>query len=191
MLSNVIGDLILVLFFATEGRARKGAGAKSFGVGPFDRGSTRLVKRAVLWAVLGLLLAPLLNHFHLGQLKCSGNVGWFGVAVATAGVGLRLWANQTLGAFYTRTLRVEHNQSIIQQGPYRFIRHPGYLGSLLLWSGVALSTMNGLVLGAIGTMMCFVYHQRIQAEEEMLTTWNAEDYRAYCSRSWRLLPFVY
>ena len=91
-----------------------------------------------------------------------------------------------LGKFYTRTLKVTENQSIVHVGPYRFIRHPGYLGSILIWSGVAASTQNWIVLLIVLIVMFSVYVYRIQSEEKMLLATNA-DYAEYRKQTWRLI----
>ena len=88
---------------------------------------------------LSLLGAPVLNSFGVGRID-AGSVGWIGLVIAILGIALRFWANRTLGQFYTRTLRVTEDQPIIDQGPYRVIRHPGYLGVLLMWVGASLAT---------------------------------------------------
>jgi protein-S-isoprenylcysteine O-methyltransferase len=137
---------------------------------------------------LALLAAWLLHPFKIGSLPAW--VGWFGLIVALCGVLLRWWANRALGAFYTRTLKVTENQSIVRAGPYRLIRHPGYLGSILMWSGVAAATANWIVIVVVLAVMFGVYIYRIQIEENMLVTTNAE-YAEYRKHTWRLLPFVY
>jgi protein-S-isoprenylcysteine O-methyltransferase len=95
-----------------------------------------------------------------------------------------------LGKFYTRTLKVVENQTIVREGPYRMIRHPGYLASILIWSGVAVSTQNWIVLVVVLIVMFSVYIYRIQTEEKMLVETNS-DYTQYQKNTWRLIPLVY
>jgi hypothetical protein len=44
-----------------------------------------------------------------------------------------------LGRFYTRTLVTVSNQELVNRGAYRLVRHPGYRGSLLTWTGASLA----------------------------------------------------
>ncbi len=62
-------------------------------------------------------------------------VSWLGLVIMLLGLGLRVWSMRVLGAYYSRTLRVTDTQVIVTQGPYRIVRHPGYLGTILLWVG--------------------------------------------------------
>ena len=95
------------------------------------------------------------------------------------------------GQSYTRTLHIVEAQGLVQTGPYARIRHPGYLGSLLLWSGAA--TASGSVLAPILVLgvLLIAYCIRIGAEDRMLETRFGALFGAYRQRSWRLLPFLY
>jgi protein-S-isoprenylcysteine O-methyltransferase Ste14 len=187
-LTSILGYLILIGFFLTESRIRTGQEAKSFERGQFDQRSTAYIGIAYLISVFVLLSSWLFNGFGVATLATW--VGWLGIVVALTGALLRWWANRVLGAFYTRTLKVTENQTIIREGPYRVIRHPGYLGSILMWSGVAAATANWIVLSVVLVVMFGVYIYRIQIEEKMLLATNA-GYEAYRKQTWRLIPFLY
>ena len=96
-----------------------------------------------------------------------------------------------LGAFYTRTLRTSAEQRLIEDGPYRLVRNPGYLGDLLLWLGAGFAAANWIVLAIIIFPMLRVYRSRIKAEEAMLADAFPQEYSGYARRTWRLIPFLY
>jgi protein-S-isoprenylcysteine O-methyltransferase Ste14 len=108
-----------------------------------------------------------------------------------AGLVLRIWASRVLGSFYTRTLRTETEQHLIAKGPYRLVRHPGYLGTLLLWLGAGIATSNWIAVTAISLPMLGSYWYRIQAEEAMLAHTFPQEYQSYASHTWRLIPLIY
>ena len=135
-------------------------------------------------------VAPLLNRWRLGRLTVLG-MAWGGIAAMMAGLTVRVWAARVLGAFYTRTLRTSSTQSLVEEGPYRLVRHPGYLAVLLLWLGAGLASANVLVAGLITVSMGRAYRRRISSEEAMLTDTFGEDYVAYTRRTRRLIPWVY
>jgi protein-S-isoprenylcysteine O-methyltransferase len=101
-----------------------------------------------------------------------------------------VWAARTLGRYYTRTLRTTADQPLIQDGPYRVIRHPGYAANLLLWLGFGLAAGNTVILMVIATLMGLAYGRRIAVEEALLVQQLGEPYRAYQRRTWRLVPGV-
>ena len=183
--------LIAVFFLGIEGRLRQGQQAKSLRPGQFDQGSTRLIGAAVQISFITLLLAPVLNHFQMGQIRYGAFVGGFGLAVMMSGIALRYWAAKTLGEFYTRTLLIKAEHQIVESGPYRIIRHPGYLGFVLMLVGAGLATMNWVAAALITIVVLVIYAYRIHTEEQMLQAAFSEQYKAYMIRTWRLVPWVY
>jgi len=89
------------------------------------------------------------------------------------------------------TLRLVEGQHLITAGPYRLIRHPGYLSSLLLWLGAGGATTNGIVMALIGIPLVRAYRYRIQAEEALLAAAFPHEYHGYARRTWRLIPYLY
>jgi protein-S-isoprenylcysteine O-methyltransferase len=177
-------------FLGMERLARQGKKAKSLEFGPFDRGSTRLLGVAYLAAIVTLVLAPVLSAFQIGALDCI-LVGWAGIGLMLGGMALRFWANQVLGQLYTRTLCVAEDQPVIDHGPYKLLRHPGYSGMLLLWAGAGLATLNWTVASAVIVEMVGAYCYRIRCEEQMLQTVLEQRYESYRGHTWKLVPFVY
>jgi protein-S-isoprenylcysteine O-methyltransferase Ste14 len=191
--TTVAALLILGYFLVVEPRTRKGAAARSLESGAFDRGSTLAIGAAFGFSIMLLLLTLALNAFQLGPLplRFGAWLGWVGVGLMLAGLALRLLAARTLGAFYTRTLVAAPGQPVVQRGPYRVVRHPGYLGDLILWIGAALATQNLVAIAGIPVVMIAVYAYRIRREEAMLNATLGDSYAAYVARTWGLIPWVY
>jgi protein-S-isoprenylcysteine O-methyltransferase Ste14 len=189
MIAIILAYLLLILFFVIDARLRQGEAAKSLQGTESDRGSTMTLGRA--YAIGGILLvaAPVLDYFHIARLPDW--VSWVGLALMVAGLGLRVWAIRVLGEYYTRTLRTTERQTLIDRGPYHIVRHPGYLGVLMLWVGAGLATANWIVAMLIALIMFVAYRYRIQYEEQMLAATFGEEYRRYAGRTRRLIPFLY
>jgi protein-S-isoprenylcysteine O-methyltransferase Ste14 len=182
----IAGSALVATFFAVEGRLRQGEAARSFTAGRADRGTTRGVGAAFAVAVTA---GPALSLLRRGRLP--GPAGWLGVALMTGGLSLRIQAQRTLGAFYTRTLRTADEQQVVEAGPYASIRHPGYAGMLAFWTGYGLSLTSWPALAATAIPGAVAYHRRIAAEETMLQLSLGDNYRAYQRRTARLVPGLY
>jgi len=191
MASTFAAYLLICITLGADALFRTGAKARSLAPDAADRKSTRYISAAIAISILSLLLAPLLNHFHLGQLDSGGFPGWLGVVLMLLGMGLRVWAMRVLGRFYTRTLLTTADQRIVQEGPYRRVRHPGYSGTLLIWIGAGLAVSNWIVLAVVALVCCASYLYRIRTEEAMLVAAFGNDYEDYMRRTKRLIPFVY
>jgi protein-S-isoprenylcysteine O-methyltransferase len=181
-----IAGLLLWVGYEFLLRRRSDEEAASWHSGDSDRASTLLLMTAYAVAVvlvIGLDVA--------GVAGLPIGARWVGVVMVAAGLGLRAWGMRVLGRFYTRTLRVTAGQHVVASGPYRLIRHPGYAGSLLVWTGYCLGVGNWIALLAVSALMLTAYGWRIRAEECMLVDLLGEEYRRYQRRTARLVPFVY
>ena len=172
-------------FIALEGAARERGGGSSLDASAEDQGTTRLIVAAYGLAVG---LPPLLRCPRLRRLPSPA--AGLGLAVERAGLAIRFWSMRTLGASYSRTLRTTDAQPVVDRGPYGWVRHPGYLGSLLTWTGFALTSQSLPTVVSIGGLLAWAYRRRIAAEEELLTR-DLPGYLEYSRRTKKLIPFVW
>jgi len=183
-----IAALIVLLLYAAQSEIRFGRRARAIRTGSTDRKSTLAVSISAAMPVLGFVLAMkaksatvgafIPEWFRSALLPGLPLVAWFGVLLGGCAIMLRLWAVLTLRDRYTRTLLVQDEHSIERGGPYRYVRHPGYLGSLLCLNGIALASGNWpTVVALIATSAAYSY--RIKVEDEMLTATFGEPYIQY------------
>jgi protein-S-isoprenylcysteine O-methyltransferase Ste14 len=187
----LVAYALIIGFFLWERRSRQGAEAASFVRGTFDRGSTTLLAGVFTLGFALLLGALALNARGIGQMNVAPVVAWVGIVVMGLGIALRVWSSRVLGRYFTRTLRVAADQPIVSDGPYRVVRHPGYLGDILMWSGAAFAAVNWIVFVGLTLAAVLAYGYRIHVEEAMLQETLGAPYRAYMIHTWRLLPFIY
>lgn len=114
-------------------------------------------------------------------------LGWGALLAMGAGLALRTWAIAALGRWFTLRVGVESGQRLVQEGPYRLVRHPSYAGALLalVASAILLRAWVAAALGAVALYAAF--RRRIRHEERVLAG-NLPDYRAYVARTGALLP---
>jgi protein-S-isoprenylcysteine O-methyltransferase Ste14 len=101
----------------------------------------------------------------------------------------RAFAENTFASPLVR-IQTERHQHVVTTGVYSIIRHPMYLGGILLnlATPLLLGSKYGLVIGALVTLMIA---GRIIGEEKMLAT-QLEGYEDYRKRvKYRLIPFVW
>jgi protein-S-isoprenylcysteine O-methyltransferase len=179
--SLLAGYSLFGAFMLLESGARQGAAAKASRAGTEDRGTTRMLGAAY---GAGIVLVPIAAAVR-GRRNVPPLVG---PVLMLAAIALRMSAALTLGRFYTRTLRTAADQHVVRNGPYRFVRHPGYLGTLLMWTGFGLSTRDWLIGAICGAGMWLAYRRRIAAEETMLVQQLGDAYRDYMRTTPALLP---
>jgi len=118
-------------------------------------------------------------------------VAWLGVALAVVGLAIRAWAMRTLGTAYSRTLRMQAAQQLVTSEPYRWLRHPGYAGSLAVWIGATLAFGSWPAAVSVALVMLAACGWRIRSEEAMLSSAFGLAYRDYAARTSGLIPGIY
>jgi protein-S-isoprenylcysteine O-methyltransferase Ste14 len=170
---------------AVEAVARDRGHASSLRADSDDQDSTRMIVTA---DVLAATLSPLLRNLPLRPLpRAAAPVG---VALQATGLGLRIWSMRTLGASYSRTLHSADEQRVVNDGPYRLVRHPGYLGSLLTWTGFGLTSRSLPVLAGVIGLVGRAYRHRIAVEEDLLRR-DLPGYVEYSEHTKKLIPFIW
>lgn len=172
-------------FFALEATTRARGSAASLDASVDDQDTTRLILSAYAVAAT---VSPVLRWAPVPRLPYAA--GPAGVALQAGGLALRAWSMHTLGGFYSRTLRSEAEQEVINAGPYRLVRHPGYAGSLLTWTGFALTSRSVPVFALTAGLLGHAYQRRIRAEETLLRR-DLPGYTAYSLRTKKIIPFIW
>lgn len=104
---------------------------------------------------------------------------------------ITLWA-MAANRFFSATVRIqeEHGHSVISQGPYRFVRHPGYTGGIIYQIAVPLVLGSWWALiPSLLAVACFIL--RTALEDHTLQA-ELDGYQTYAQRvRYRLLPGVW
>lgn len=107
-----------------------------------------------------------------------------------AGVALRHLARRSLGRDFSYSVRINPDHALAASGPYAIVRHPAYLGTLLVMAGV-----TGLFGAPAGFALIVVFApmtiRRMRAEEALLVRRFGGEYRRYQRRVKRIIPHVW
>ena len=150
--------------------------------------------RWVIWvfAAIGLFDAfvPAWSD-RVGFWTIDGDaIRWLGVALVAVGGTLRLVTVFILGNRFSGLVAIQRGHQLVTTGLYGVIRHPSYLGALLLlfgW-GLAFRSVIGVLLGV---MLIPPIVARMNAEEGLLRSQFGSEYDSYRARTSRLIPGVY
>ncbi|HEY3276879.1 MAG TPA: isoprenylcysteine carboxylmethyltransferase family protein [Syntrophorhabdaceae bacterium] len=171
------------------------SGASLFSKGNLSSGEREDRRNRWVIAALGLigLLAgyvPAYTDLKEFWVMDGELVRWTGVILFALGGLLRLWPVFVLGSRFSGLVSIQPGHMLVTSGVYRVIRHPSYLGLIINMVGWALAFRS-----VIGILLCAltipVLLARIRAEERLLLGQFGDEYESYCSRTWRLIPWVY
>jgi protein-S-isoprenylcysteine O-methyltransferase Ste14 len=107
------------------------------------------------------------------------------------GLSIRIYSMRKLNKSYTRILQTTEQQKLYTGGLYKIIRHPGYLGTILIWIYFGFAIENYIVIFIAIPMTFISYTYRIKSEEKMLLNQFGQEYADYQKKSWRLIPYIW
>lgn len=148
----------------------------------------------LVWLVIILSILAANLVLFLYPRRFPGNASFYTAIAAVlilSGIGVRWWAILTLGRFFSVDIAVQEEHRVVEEGPYRLVRHPAYTGLLISFLGIGVAFMNwlSLILVMVPVTAFFVY--RIKIEEDALAEELGAAYLEYRRKTKRLVPGVF
>ena len=115
---------------------------------------------------------------------------WIGFIIAFVGVVVRRLCRKN-NRYFLWTTRAP--LEICTTGPYRFVRHPAYVGFLVLVFGLTAGLCQSWMIGLSFSVLTWFWVVRLAMEEEAAIRWSnvCDEYVAYAAKvRWALIPFV-
>jgi protein-S-isoprenylcysteine O-methyltransferase Ste14 len=137
-----------------------------------------------------VFFAPFSDSRSIATMNLGNPGRYLGLILIVPGFLLMQMAEKQLARQFSIEVTIQENHKLIQDGPYRFIRHPRYLGILIFFLGISF-TFQSLLAVFLVIALFLVLIWRIYAEEALMREEFGEEWDAYCRKSWRLIPLVY
>lgn len=109
-----------------------------------------------------------------------------GAAATLGAAALRTWAAAYMRSDVVHDPRV-HDSRLVADGPYRYVRNPLYLGTILMAFGIAFAASRSGFVVLVSAITIFQYRLTLR-EEQALEATQGEDYRRYLATVPRLIP---
>ena len=152
-----------------------------------DRYSLKILWTTICIATVASIFAA--NTFRFAGFRSRG-LFIAGLILFVAGICIRWYSIIHLGRLFTVDVSIAAGHKVIDNGPYRYIRHPSYFGGLLAFVGFGLGMGNWISLALLLIPISAAFLWRIHVEENALVKALGDDYRRYTARTKRLIPFV-
>lgn len=152
--------------------------------------------RGSLWGLYGLITLGYCLSFALGATKTGRVYPWdtffaIGTALVVPGLFIRLHSILTLKHYFIYSVGKVADHRLVETGLYRVIRHPGYLGQLMIFLGISISLSNWLSILAMMLPVALGYGYRIKVEERFMLAQLGPKYLDYQQRTKRIIPLVF
>jgi protein-S-isoprenylcysteine O-methyltransferase Ste14 len=153
------------------------------------------------WSFYGLVLtigltiagSIWLNREGWGNWASFPIYRWFqGVALLFYGLGLflRYFSSRLLGQHFTRHVNVSDSMELVSSGPYRYLRHPLYLGLFLLTIAFPIYLGNFVAIVFFTPIVFVGLLLRMRSEERALEA-HIPAYKTWKKSRYRFIPFIF
>ena len=177
----VIGFVLPFLYFVRW--TRKNAASTKTRPGKDVSGLTNLaiIPAAVVAILIGYARIGVLPHWLL----------YPGLSMFLLGLALTVWAYGTLGRFFSLEVQIQGDHRVVDTGPYRLLRHPGYAGVLFGLIGLGLAVQSWVSVLLLLLVMAAALTYRTRIEEKFLLAELGDEYARCVARTRRVVPFVW
>jgi len=141
-----------------------------------------------LLAFFGIYLVA---GLEAASARPAGAAFWIGLLIVLLSSALALWAVLVNRFLETGArLQTERDQTVCEDGPYRFVRHPTYAAILIWCAGISL-TFGTSLTSVTAAVVAAVIVLRTAKEDAMLRAGLA-GYENYAKRTkYRLVPYIW
>jgi protein-S-isoprenylcysteine O-methyltransferase Ste14 len=166
---------------ALQRRMRSGPQAET-------RTAQKIIVTGLVLSLFVMMLFSVFDH-RMGWSSVPAWVSVIGDVLVVAGLGISMLVVIQNG-YAASTVTVEADQTLVSGGVYKFVRHPMYVGGVIMMVGIplALGSYWGLLFVIPGVVILVF---RIRDEEKLLAQ-ELAGYREYAQRvRYRLVPYVW
>ena len=144
----------------------------------------------VFHSLFTAIAMPYLDARDLLVLPGGDSTRWAGLVLLTAGVVLRLGPMLALGRRFASVVALQPDHTLTTTGFYARLRHPSYLGILLMDLGF-VGVFRCAPAVALLPVVFWMFKRRMDVEEEFMAARFGAEYRDYAARTSRLVPGIY
>jgi len=185
LLASTVGSRLIVLKKSPDTLRERAQFSSVEGTEPWDRLLMGIV--GLLGPMVTMIVAGLDHRFAWAQ-GVPQAAQWLAVLVTAGGYGIAVWA-MVVNRYFSAVVRIQADRGhkVVTAGPYRFVRHPAYAGSLwAYWAfPIMLDTLSVFVPALIMTVVLII---RTRLEDQMLRE-KLPGYQSYAEKTpYRLIP---
>lgn len=151
-------------------------------------------KNLLRLVIFGMWIIPLLyifsNVLAFADYTLSISLHILGLVLIVPMLWLFYRSHKDLGKNWSESLEIRNGHQIVDEGLYKYVRHPMY-SALWLQAVVQLLLLNNYVAGLSGLFFLgLLFFIRVKKEERMMLQQFGQEYANYMKRTKRIIPFI-
>ena len=131
------------------------------------------------YLLIGLIAMAGLHFMFSGPRLVAAPWRFMGIPIAVVGVWLSIHADALFKEFGTEIKPFRQSSLVVSEGPFRFSRHPMYLGFIALVAGCSVLAGTLLPFLVLGVMVWLFTVRFVLPEEAHMEEQFGEEYRRY------------
>lgn len=151
----------------------------------------RMLTTVNIFPVLGIFLISGLDYRFHWTNDISIGIHIMGLALVFLGSMLFTWS-MVSNKFFSTMVRIqdERDHEVATTGPYKYVRHPGYVGFIIMTLATPVS-LGSLYALTMAILVCVVFVIRTELEDKTLTA-ELKGYEEYSKQvKYKLIPFLW
>jgi protein-S-isoprenylcysteine O-methyltransferase Ste14 len=140
----------------------------------------------IVSAFLTLIVSPIDSDRFLVDPAIQKTIG---AIIFFIGALTGYLSKKALGRNFRVFAAPRRSGSLVQDGVYRYVRHPMYTAVILTLAGYAL--IFGTRWGFLPWLICSILYVIKAIKEEQLLNTHYPGYTEYSSRTWRFVPYIW
>lgn len=176
-------SVFVVIFMPNEGRSQ-GKGKKLIKRQNFSLAFLQIAPTLIV------LISPYFDHHRIAVFNENNNTRIIGLILTFIGFIFMNWSTIVLGKQFSVDITIQENHKLITIGPYKYIRHPRYLGTIVFFFGISMIFLSWISL-IIVFLLILVLLWRIGDEEKLMHQEFKTEWENYKKRTFSLLPYIY
>ena len=150
-------------------------------------------QRVTLGGGINAFLTVLGPYWLFGWLLISGTVlpryplpqnAWFALCITLCVLGVAIMMAADAQKFYTLRVR----RGLITDGMFRYVRHPNYLGEMMIYGSFALMVWHWIPVLVLTWVWLGLFAVNMVMKEASMSRYP--EWAAYKKRTWWVVPFV-
>jgi protein-S-isoprenylcysteine O-methyltransferase Ste14 len=145
---------------------------------------------ALLISLILLLLSAKIFFLSYILIRFTVFINIISIFLSILGLIICVYSRTILGGNWSKNVVIKKDHELITSGLYKYVRHPIYLGLLMLFLGTAIAIGNlGCILGFV--LLFFSFYIKLKEEENLMIEQFKEKYLDYMKRTKALIPFLF
>lgn len=190
---NILVALNLLSTFFAQLSNTKAQLLKSFGA-PLIKPVTYLQKIPlnISALILFLSIAGLFGIFRINFLKQETELylRLGGLLLFLVFSWLQIKSYKTLGQYYSQDIVIIKDHKLVQEGLYKYIRHPQYLSQILADLGIGIALLSYIIIPVVLLIEIPLFILRSKEEERIMSGYFKDVYAGYKKNTKAFIPFI-